>query len=245
MTTPQTASVVVIGGGAVGCSIAYHLARRGVRDVVVLERETVGSGTTSKAAGGIRAQFGTEAEIRFSLEGQRVLESFKEEFGGDPGFQRIGYLAALRNDHLALRRGPLVVRYASQFPGVSKEPDAGLIAYEREDARRAVAANAVDVRRLGTPLARVLAAIVTLGVVGAVVWTGWQFSAPPAAAKPQHAIVVAKPATTNVPAAVAEPAVIATRVLRDPRPVAPPPRVVAETPNAPAPAAHAEPRAEP
>src|SRR5262249_20599147 len=91
-TTPRTASVVVIGGGAVGCSIGYHLARRGVRDVVVLERETVGSGTTSKAAGGIRAQFGTEPEIRFSLEGHRVLESFKEEFGSDPGFQRIGYL---------------------------------------------------------------------------------------------------------------------------------------------------------
>jgi len=92
MSTPKTASVIVIGGGAVGCSIAYHLARRGVRDVVVLERETVGSGTTSKAAGGIRAQFGTEPEIRFSLEGQKVLETFKEEFGGDPGFQRIGYL---------------------------------------------------------------------------------------------------------------------------------------------------------
>jgi sarcosine oxidase subunit beta len=92
MTTPRAASVVVIGGGAVGCSIAYHLARRGVRDVVLLERETVGSGTTSKAAGGIRAQFGTEAEIRFSLEGLRVLESFREEFGTDPGFQRIGYL---------------------------------------------------------------------------------------------------------------------------------------------------------
>ena len=60
--------------------------------MVVLERETVGSGTTSKAAGGIRAQFATETEIRFSLEGQRVLEPFKEEFGGDPGFQRIGYL---------------------------------------------------------------------------------------------------------------------------------------------------------
>jgi sarcosine oxidase subunit beta len=89
---PASASVVVIGGGVVGCSIAYHLARRGVRDVVVLERETVGSGTTSKAAGGIRAQFGTETEIRFSLESIRVLESFAEEFGVDPGFKRIGYL---------------------------------------------------------------------------------------------------------------------------------------------------------
>ncbi|PYM26528.1 MAG: sarcosine oxidase subunit beta, partial [Candidatus Rokuibacteriota bacterium] len=55
MTLPRTASIVIVGGGVVGCSIAYHLAGRGVRDVVVLERETVGSGTTSKAAGGIRA----------------------------------------------------------------------------------------------------------------------------------------------------------------------------------------------
>ena len=92
MSVPRTASVLVIGGGVVGCSIAYHLARRGVRDVVVVERETVGSGTTSKAAGGIRAQFPTETEIRFSLESLRVLESFREEFGVDPGFRRIGYL---------------------------------------------------------------------------------------------------------------------------------------------------------
>jgi sarcosine oxidase, subunit beta len=87
-----TADVVIIGGGVVGCSIAYHLAKRGMRDVVVLERETVGSGTTSKAAGGIRTQFATEVEIRFSQESQRVFETFKDEFGVDPGYQRIGYL---------------------------------------------------------------------------------------------------------------------------------------------------------
>ena len=84
--------MVVIGGGVVGCSIAYHLVRRGLRDVLVVERETVGSGTTSKAAGGIRAQFATETEIRFSLESLGVLATFAEEFGVDPGFQRIGYL---------------------------------------------------------------------------------------------------------------------------------------------------------
>ena len=92
MTIPRTADVVVIGGGVVGCSIAYHLARRGLREVVVLERETVGSGTTSKAAGGIRAQFPTETEIRFSLESIRVFERFTEEFGIDPGYRKIGYL---------------------------------------------------------------------------------------------------------------------------------------------------------
>jgi sarcosine oxidase subunit beta len=92
MSLPRSASVVVIGGGVVGCSIAYHLARRGQRDVLVLERDTVGSGTTSKAAGGIRAQFPTETEIRFSLEALRVFEGFRDEFGVDVGFTRIGYL---------------------------------------------------------------------------------------------------------------------------------------------------------
>ena len=92
MSLPGTASVVVIGGGVVGCSIAYHLARRGQRDVVVLEREAVGSGTTSKAAGGIRSQFPTETEIRFSLEAIGVFERFQEEFGVDIGYRKIGYL---------------------------------------------------------------------------------------------------------------------------------------------------------
>ena len=92
MSVPGTASVVVIGGGVVGCSVAYHLARRGQRDVVVLERDAVGSGTTSKAAGGIRSQFPTETEIRFSLEAIGVFERFQEEFGVDIGYRRIGYL---------------------------------------------------------------------------------------------------------------------------------------------------------
>jgi sarcosine oxidase, subunit beta len=92
MDLPKTADVVIIGGGVVGCSIAYHLARRGARDVLVLERDAVGAGTTSKAAGGIRAQFPTETEIRFSLESIRVFERFEDEFGVDPGYRKIGYL---------------------------------------------------------------------------------------------------------------------------------------------------------
>ncbi len=95
MDLPKTASAVVIGGGVVGCSIAYHLARRGLADVVVVEPETVGSGTTSKAAGGIRVQFPTETEIRFSLEAIRVFERFQDEFGVDPGYKKIGYLFLL------------------------------------------------------------------------------------------------------------------------------------------------------
>src|SRR5207245_2657806 len=92
MTLPRTASIVIVGGGVVGCSSAYHPAGRGVRDVVVLERGTVGSGTTSKAAGGIRAQFPTETEIRFSLEAINAFEGFEDEFGVDIGYKKIGYL---------------------------------------------------------------------------------------------------------------------------------------------------------
>jgi sarcosine oxidase subunit beta len=92
VSLPRTASAIVIGGGVVGCSIAYQLASRGLGDILVVERETVGSGTTSKAAGGIRAQFPTETEIRFSLESIRVFERFEEEFGVDPGYKKIGYL---------------------------------------------------------------------------------------------------------------------------------------------------------
>ena len=98
MALPRSAAIVVIGGGVVGCSIAYHLARRGERDVVVLERETVGSGTTSKAAGGIRAQFPTETEIRISQECIRVFERFAHEFGVDPGYRKIGYLSLLTDE---------------------------------------------------------------------------------------------------------------------------------------------------
>src|SRR5437879_11817731 len=90
MSLPRTASAVIIGGGVVGCSIAYHLARRGQHDVVVLERETVGSGTTSKAAGGIRVQFPSETEIRFSLESIRVFERFREASGVAPGSRKTG-----------------------------------------------------------------------------------------------------------------------------------------------------------
>ena len=86
------ADVVIIGGGIIGCATAYHLARRGCTNVVVLERNTVGSGSTSKAAGGIRVQFSTPVHIEFSLRSIKVWERFTEEFGVDVDYRRWGYL---------------------------------------------------------------------------------------------------------------------------------------------------------
>jgi sarcosine oxidase subunit beta len=85
--------VVIIGGGVVGCSIAYHLASLGCQDITVLERGRVlGEGSTGKATGGFRAQFGTEVHVRLSLMARQKLLAFKEELGVDPGYRPAGYL---------------------------------------------------------------------------------------------------------------------------------------------------------
>jgi hypothetical protein len=94
------------------------------------------------------------------------------------------------------------------------------------------------------PLARTFAAVTMLAIVGAAVWMGWQFSAPPIATERARASTV-EPAMMNAAPAPAEPTVFATRVLRsDPRPPAPP-RAPAETAAAPASSTHAAPRADP
>jgi sarcosine oxidase subunit beta len=62
-----TADVLVIGGGVVGLSVAYHLASRGVRNVMVVERGQCGGGATLKATGGVRTQFGTAVNVALSL----------------------------------------------------------------------------------------------------------------------------------------------------------------------------------
>src|SRR5712664_266663 len=136
MDQPKTASIVIIGGGVVGCSIAYHLARRGQRDVVVLERETVGSGTTSKAAGGIRVQFPHETEIRFALESIKVFEHFKDEFGADPGYTKIGYLYLLSE--------PKQLRRFEKRIALQRSLGADVRVLKPEEAKRLVPALRVD-----------------------------------------------------------------------------------------------------
>jgi sarcosine oxidase subunit beta len=94
-----TSEVVIIGGGVVGASVAYHLAARGCRDVLVLERGArAGEGSTGRATGGFRAQFGTRVNVRLSLLSREKLLRFREETGVDPGFRQCGYIFVARND---------------------------------------------------------------------------------------------------------------------------------------------------
>ena len=92
----RTADVVIVGGGCMGASVAFHLARRGVTNVVLVEREQLlGTGSTGRNAGGVRHQFSHDANIRLSIESIGVLERFKEEVGADIDFHQDGYLFLL------------------------------------------------------------------------------------------------------------------------------------------------------
>jgi sarcosine oxidase, subunit beta len=101
-----SADVVVIGGGATGTSIAYHLAEVGVTDVVLVERNELGSGSTSKSAGGIRAQFADELNIQIALRSIAEFERFEERFEVPIDFRQVGYLFLLddENDVQRFRR---------------------------------------------------------------------------------------------------------------------------------------------
>jgi glycine/D-amino acid oxidase-like deaminating enzyme len=89
----RSAEVVVIGAGVIGASVAYHLAKKGCERVLVLERDRApGRGSTGRATGGFRAQFGSEVNVRLSLLSREKLVRFEEEPGTDPGYRPCGYL---------------------------------------------------------------------------------------------------------------------------------------------------------
>ena len=88
----ETAEVVIVGGGVLGASTAFHLTELGITDVVLLERETLASGSTSKSAGGVRAQFADELNIRIALRSIAELSAFAERVGGEADFVQDGYL---------------------------------------------------------------------------------------------------------------------------------------------------------
>ncbi len=96
---PNTAEVVVIGGGVMGASTAYHLAQHGGARVVLLEREPFfGQGATGRCAGGIRHQFGTAINIQLSIHSLRMLDEFEAETGQPALVRKCGYLFVLTRE---------------------------------------------------------------------------------------------------------------------------------------------------
>lgn len=97
MTLSVSTEVVIVGGGIMGASTAYHLARAGVTDVVVLESGTIAGGSSGKPLGGVRVQFSDRANIELGLRSLHAYGRFTDEPGRDIGLRRVGYLFALRD----------------------------------------------------------------------------------------------------------------------------------------------------
>jgi sarcosine oxidase subunit beta len=87
--------VVIIGGGVIGLSTAYHLAHAGVTDVVLIEKSEFGSGSTCKAAGGVRAQFSEAVNIELGARSLKTFETFKATFDQEIDLHQVGYLFLL------------------------------------------------------------------------------------------------------------------------------------------------------
>ena len=107
MTLPKTTDFIIIGGGVMGASTAYHLALRGHPNVVLLEKEDFfGLGATGRCAGGVRYQFSTEINVRLSIESLPMLERFQAEIGQAVDYHKCGYLFVLTtpNDVAAFKR---------------------------------------------------------------------------------------------------------------------------------------------
>ena len=137
----QTADVVIIGGGIVGSSIAYHLTTSGCKNVLVIERESAqGKGSTGKSMGGVRAQFSTAINIQMSLYSIPFYAEFDEIVGHPAGYRAQGYLfVATRESHLAYLKANFPLEYMTALltseighSAVGKEEGSKLVTFLTE-----------------------------------------------------------------------------------------------------------------
>jgi sarcosine oxidase subunit beta len=133
----KRAEVAIVGGGIIGSSIAYHLAARGVKGVVVFEREEeLGTGSTGKCAGGVRLQFSTASNVEMSRISIAALKRFEDELGQAVDFKQNGYLFALTDeDQLETFRGNAEKQKALGVPVevITPEEARGIVAELRID----------------------------------------------------------------------------------------------------------------
>ncbi|MBU7026482.1 MAG: FAD-binding oxidoreductase [Theionarchaea archaeon] len=94
------AEVVIIGGGVTGCGAAYNLVKKGVTDVVVLEKNYLCYGASGRCGGGIRQQFTTEANIKLAMDSVRIFEQLSEELDTDIEYDQGGYLIITYEDEV-------------------------------------------------------------------------------------------------------------------------------------------------
>ena len=111
-TMSETADVVIVGGGIEGAAAAWALSQRGVTDVVVAERNTVGSGMTGKSSGIVRCHYGVSSLAAMATVGLEVFEKADEIFGTDIGFRQTGYVVGVGDANVESLRGSLAAQRA-------------------------------------------------------------------------------------------------------------------------------------
>jgi sarcosine oxidase subunit beta len=120
---PRTADAVVIGGGINGLCTAYELARLGLRRIVVIERHYIGSGSTGRCGGGIRAQWTTAENIRLAQESVAMYENMSAELGYQVFFRQGGYLMVTeQEEHLQALRDAVALQNSCGVPTEFLEP---------------------------------------------------------------------------------------------------------------------------
>ena len=94
----ETADVVIIGGGVIGCSILYNLGSLGITDTLLLERDVIGSGSTGRSAAICRMHYSNPVTATMAWESRRIFANFEDMVGGPSGFVETGYLVVVENE---------------------------------------------------------------------------------------------------------------------------------------------------
>ena len=144
---PTDADVVIIGGGIMGVSTAFHLAEAGVRNVVLIERGELGTGSSAKPLGGVRATFSDPANIALGKRSLDAYSRFGERFGVDIGLRKVGYLFLCRNDQEVLdceRSSVLQNDFGSNSRMISPEEALTINPFLNKDALLAAAYSPED-----------------------------------------------------------------------------------------------------